>query len=266
MVWTKLSRYFVVFSASLLLETAISPGLFTIAQVQAKTPTSMTATSRGKRVIFEPRSDQPAPGTTRGGGRRNDSKCWQDRQSSQSPAQAQSSEQLLTPLLRSPLDEPQLTVSSRPTFLVYIPQTSAKAVELSLEDADGNGIYQTAMNLTGTPGIISISLPTSAPELEMGKDYKWIVSMVCQTGAPEDWFAEGSVRRVQADSSLIQVEQVEPLDQVALYAKSGIWFEAVANLAALRKAQPNNPEIASAWEELLEEAGLGAIANAPLQN
>ncbi|HEY9651824.1 MAG TPA: DUF928 domain-containing protein [Coleofasciculaceae cyanobacterium] len=226
----------------------------------------MTSTSTGKRVIFEPRRDQPAPGVTRGGGRRNDSKCWQDRQSSQAPAHTQSLGQLLTPLLRSPLDEPQLTVLTHPTFLVYIPQTSAKTVAFALEDADGNGIYQTAMNLTGTPGIISISLPTTVPELEIGKDYKWIVSVVCQTGAPEDWFAEGSVRRIHADSSLSQVEQVEPLEQITLYAKSGIWFETVANLAVLRKAQPNNPEITAAWEELLDDAGLGAIANAPLQH
>jgi hypothetical protein len=53
---------------------------------------------------------------------------------------------------------------------------------------------------------------------------------------------------------------------VALYAKSGVWYEASANLAALRKAQPNDPEVASAWKELLETAGLDAIANATLNN
>jgi hypothetical protein len=53
---------------------------------------------------------------------------------------------------------------------------------------------------------------------------------------------------------------------VALYAKSGTWYDALANLAELRKAQPNNTEVASAWKELMQGAGLDAIANAPLKN
>jgi hypothetical protein len=40
----------------------------------------------------------------------------------------------------------------------------------------------------------------------------------------------------------------------------------VANLAALRKSQPNDSQVVSAWENLLKDAGLGAIANAPLKN
>jgi hypothetical protein len=202
---------------------------------------------------------------TVGGGRRNDGKCSQDRPASaQSTTEAKSLNQLVTPLLRSPLSDPQLTVSARPTFLVYVPQTSAKAMELLLE-RDGEQ-YQTRVNLSGTPGIVSINLPANAPALEIGKDYKWLVSMVCGSGAPEDAFVEGSVRRIQPDSTLSQIDKAKPLDKVALYAKSGVWFDAVATLAALRKAQPNDSQVASAWKELLQGAGLGAIANTPIRN
>jgi hypothetical protein len=99
----------------------------------------------------------------------------------------------------------------------------------------------------------------------MGKDYKWLVSVVCESGSPEDSYVVGSVRRIQPDSSLSQIDRAQPLDKFALYAKSGVWFDAVANLATLRKAQPNDPKVASAWENLLKGAGLGAIANAPLK-
>jgi hypothetical protein len=90
--------------------------------------------------------------------------------------------------------------------------------------------------------------------------------VVCESGSPEDSYVVGSVRRIQPDSSLSQIDQAQPLDKVALYAKSGVWFDAVANLATLRKDQPNDPKVASAWENLLKGAGLGAIANAPLKN
>ncbi|AFZ21688.1 DUF928 domain-containing protein [Allocoleopsis franciscana] len=266
MIRTKLPGYFLLLSAPLLLELVITSGSLTTAQAQAKTPTQTSPLARLKQVTFEPRKDQPAPTTTVGGGRRNDGRCSQDRISSaQSTLEVKSLDQLLTPLLRSPVTDPQLTVSPRPTFLVYVPQTSATAMELTLE-RDGKGIYQTTVNLIGTPGIVSIQLPANAPELEMGKDYKWLVSMVCGSGAPEDSFVEGSVRRVQPNSTLSQIEQAKPLDKVALYAKNGVWFDTVAALAALRKAQPNDPQVASAWENLLKDAGLGAIAKAPLKN
>jgi hypothetical protein len=263
MLWTKFPRYLVALSTPLLLEVVTIPGFLTTAQAQSKSPTQTSPAPKQKQVTFEPRKDQPAPSNTVGGGRRNDGKCLQDRKDSEQSAASKSLDQLLTLLLRSPLSDPQLTVSSRPTFLVYVPQTSTKAMELTLE-RDGKGIYQTRVDLSGTPGIVSIQLSANAPELEMGKDYKWLVSMVCGSGAPEDSFVEGSVRRIQPDSTLSQIDRAKSLEKVALYAKSGVWFDAVATLAALRKAQPNDPQVASAWENLLKDAGLGAIANAPL--
>ncbi len=271
MVRTKLSRYLAVLSASLLLELLLIPGFLTTAQAQAKTPTQTTNDLRLKGVTFEPRKDQPAPTTTIGGGRRNDGICPQDRKASEQLAQTKPLDQLLTPVLPSPFTDLQLTVSGHPTFLVYVPQTSAKAVELTLvagdKDKGEKAIYQTSVNLTGTPGIVSLSLPATAPDLEMGKDYKWIVALACQSGepTPEDPFVEALIRRIQPDSSLTQLAQAKPLDRVALYAKSGTWYDALANLAELRKAQPNDAEVVSAWKELMQAAGLDAIANAPLK-
>ena len=271
MVWTKLLQSLVALSAPLLLELVMIPAFLTTAQAQTKTPTQTPSASRLKQVTFEPRKDQPAPTVTVGGGRRYDGKCLPEGQASgQSTTEAKSLDQLLTPLLPSPFTDLQLTVSAHPTFLVYVPQTSAKAVELTLfardKDKGEKPIYQTSVNLSGTPGIVSITLPATAPDLEMGKDYKWIVALTCQAGGPtlEDPFVEALIRRIQPDSALTQLAQAKPLDRVALYAKSGSWYDALANLAELRKAQPNNTEVASAWKELMQGAGLDAIANAPL--
>ena len=272
MVRTKRSQYFVAFVAPVLLEVVTMLSFLTTAQAQAKTPNQILGDRQLKGATFEPRKDQPAPTLTVGGGRRNDNNCPQDRPTSEQLTKTNLLNQRLTPLLPSPLTNLQLTVSTNPTFLVYVPQTSAKAVEFTLvtkdKDNSEKGIYQTTVTLTNTPGIVSIRLPATAPVLEIGKDYKWVVVMACQGGepTPEDPFAEGLVRRIQPDSSLSQLDKAKPLDRVALYAKSGSWYDAVANLAALRKDQPNDPEVASAWKELLQGAGLDAIANAPLKN
>ena len=265
MIQTKLTWYLLAFSVPVLLELAIASNFLapTLAQTKSQTKTDI----RLKQVTFEPRTDKPAPTITVGGGRRNDGVCSQDRKASEpSTTETKSLAQLLTPLLPSPFTDLNLTVSGHPTFLVYVPQTSAKTVELTLEDRDGKGIYQTTINLQDTPGIVSISLPASTPELEIGKDYRWFVSMNCQPSTAEDPFAEGLVRRIEPDSSLSQLYGKKPLEQVNLYAKSGIWYDAVANLAALQRTQPNNPEVASAWKDLLRGVGLDAIANAPLKN
>lgn len=85
--------------------------------------------------------------------------------------------QPLKELERSPVGMNfQLTVSEKPTFLVYVPQTSAQVLELRLEDEEGQPIGEAAyLNLTETPGIYRISLAETAPPLAVGKDYKWLV-------------------------------------------------------------------------------------------
>ena len=271
MVWTKLPRYFLALSLPLLLELAIIPGFLTTTRVQAQPSTQTTPARRRNRVTFQPRNDQPAPTITIGGGTRSSGKCPQDSQLSQQTSASKPQAQRLTPLLPLPRKNLPLTVSAHPTFLVYVPRTSAKAVEFSLlaDKSEKEIIYQTTVKLTATPGIVSISLPSSVQPLEIGKDYRWIVLMNCQseeTGLADSPFTEGLVRRIRADSSLSQIDKAKPLEQVALYGKSGVWYEMLANLAALRKAQPNNPEVTSAWEGVLRDAGLEAIADAPLSN
>jgi len=272
MVCKKINQYLLVLSASVLLELGIIPGFFLAVQAQTQTSSHV----KSKQVIFKPNPDQPSPEITTGGGRRNDGQCSRK----QSVAEDTTASQALTVLVPSvlnaqPLKESerspagvnfQLTVSEKPTFLVYVPPTSAQVLELRLEDEEGQLIGEvTRLNLTETPGIYSISLPETAPPLAIGKEYKWLVSMACQVSGPDDPFVEGSIRRVSPDSIRTgSLEQVTDLEQVAVYAESGIWQDAVVSLAALRQTQPTNPEVVSAWENLLRSVELEDIINAPL--
>jgi len=272
MVWTKPSQYLALLSASVVLEMGIIPTFFIATQAQSQTHSQV----KSKRVIFQPNPDQPAPDITTGGGRRNDGQCSQD----QPVAEEATNSQLLTVLVPSVLVTPefkqsdpspvsinfQLTVSENPTFLVYVPETSANVLELRVEDEEGHQVGETArIELTETPGIYRISLAETMLPLDVGKDYKWLVSMTCQVGDPNDPFVEGLIRRVSPDSMLTRsLEKVSGLDQVTVYAEAGIWQDAIVNLAALRRTQPNNPEVVSAWESLLQYAELEDITNAPL--
>lgn len=260
MAWAKFHQGLALI---LVIQFAATLGLLT--DVQATTPQQTTSTPRKSKMTFEPPPNQSAPKVTIGGGRRDNDRCQQDRKPLNQPLVKGTTDQPLTPLL--PSTKLGLTVSPHPTFMVYVPQTSASSVVFTLENQQGEGIYKTKLDLEGTPGIVSFSLPASEPPLEIGKDYKWVVSMMCQPSGPTDPFTEGVVRRIQPNPVLVsQLDKPKSLDQVSLYAKSGVWYEAANDLASLRKSQPQNAELTTAWKELLQSVGLDGISSAPLKN
>ncbi len=214
---------------------------------------------------FEPPTGSPAPKTTIGGGRRsNDGQCLKDRDAQPREDKIKkSSEPQLTPLL--PQNKFGLTVSSNPTFFAYIPKTSAIAVEFTLENPQGKGLARKTVTLTSTPSIVNVQFEKIP--LEVGKDYKWLISVVCETGDPEDTFAEGIIRRIKPESTLLsKLERASAIERVSLYAKFGIWHDAIAGLANLRLSQPNNPQLQTSWLTLLKSTSLESIANQPLTN
>ncbi|MGI0487263.1 DUF928 domain-containing protein [Pantanalinema rosaneae CENA516] len=210
-----------------------------------------------KLAQFEPPVGKGAPSQTAGGGRRQGGIC------SNSPASML--EQSLVALM--PSNMTGLVLAERPTFLFYVPKTAAKTAEFVLDDVQsGQRLVRAVVNIPESPGIYSFT-PDLATPLQLDQEYAWVFSMVCgEEGDVEDALVRGRVRRIKADSALVsQLAQATPLEQVTLYARSGIWFEAVNSLVALRSSQPNDPELTAAWQKLLQSVGLAAIAAAPLK-
>ncbi|MFZ4730096.1 MAG: DUF928 domain-containing protein, partial [Pseudanabaena sp.] len=82
-----------------------------------------------------------------------------------------------------------------------------------------------------------------------------------------DKFSEGIIRRIKLDETLLRkLEKATELERVSLYAKFGIWHEAIAGLANLLISQPNSTEIKTSWLTLLKSTSLESIANTPLSN
>jgi hypothetical protein len=167
----------------------------------------------------------------------------------------------------NPIAESGLTLAERPTFLVYVPQTSAQTAEFSLFDQNNKGIYQTTFALTDTPGIVSFTLPSNAPPLEVGKNYTWFFALICDPkNRRRDRVVRGEIRRTQLDSvQMRQIEQAEPRQRVSLYREADIWYESMSTLLDLQQSQPNDPNLAVTWKELLQSGGLDATAVQPLE-
>ncbi|MEB3886221.1 DUF928 domain-containing protein [Lyngbya sp. CCY1209] len=164
-----------------------------------------------------------------------------------------------------------LTAAERPTFLFYVPYSSEppREVELVLLDEAENEIFNQKITPAEIPGIISISLPDGAEPLEVGKTYRWQFSYICNPRIrAEDDYVEGAIERVAIDDELSrQLEAVNtPSERAELYAKAGLWYETLTELAKMRQMQPQNPETLAEWRELLDSVGLGHLAEEPLRS
>ena len=162
-----------------------------------------------------------------------------------------------------------LTVAASPTFFFYIPQTPITTAEfVLLDEENGTKVYEKTFALSGTPGIVSLTLPASgtSPRLAVGKEYHWYVSMICD---PEDRsgdiYVDGWIQRVEPNRSLMtQLEKASPHDRVTLYRKNDLWYDTLTMLAQRRRMSPNDRALAAEWTSLLKSVELDEIAQEPL--
>ena len=157
-----------------------------------------------------------------------------------------------------------LTTQMRPTFWFYVPYKSDSTyAKLVLEDENNQTIYKTP--LTGTPGVVSVSLPSTSAPLKIGKRYRWYFNIYCQQDNEFLTSVEGDVQ-LQPLNPIVQsqLDKATPQQQVTLYAANGIWYEALTALANLRHTSPQTTNLVSDWASLLESVGLQNIAAEPI--
>lgn len=156
-----------------------------------------------------------------------------------------------------------LTVSETPTLFWYVPGKAPLEVEFVLREADGQVIDQQTLELTETPGIVSLSL--SKP-LEVGKDYHWFFSTICNpSDRAGDRFVGGWIRRVAKSDALESqlAAAKDESDRVSIYARESLWFDTLASLAQLVRENPTDETLAAQWEELLQSVDLSALVKQP---
>ncbi|MBE9128237.1 MULTISPECIES: DUF928 domain-containing protein [unclassified Coleofasciculus] len=166
------------------------------------------------------------------------------------------------------------TMAAYPTVFWYMPQTSASTMEFVLQDADARDIYrveysldQSGNDMGGTPRIMSLTLPSfsNLPPLETNKDYYWQLALVCDPlDRSADVVVGGGIQRTSRDLVLeSRLRQATPQEQMALYAKEGMWYDTLKTLVRLRQNSPQDPELAQAWDKLLNSVKLEVISKQP---
>jgi hypothetical protein len=159
-----------------------------------------------------------------------------------------------------------LTAAARPTFLLYLPKTTAQSAQFVLKDSNNRNVYQTMIELPSRHGIVRLSLPEQAPALKVGQDYQWYFAVVCDPDdRSEDVIAQGWIQHTLPNANLVNaLKRATASEQVALYAQSSYWYDSVAMLAALRQANPKDAKLNADWLRLLKAVGLTQVADQPL--
>jgi Domain of Unknown Function (DUF928) len=165
-----------------------------------------------------------------------------------------------------------LTVSERPQFWFSLPRklTTKDAVEFVLKDNQGKEIYKTTLKNSETPhGVISFAVPSKTPPLEIGKSYSWSFSLYCDYETVEDkpGTVQGAIQRIAVNTTLKNqlANAKNSVDQASIYAKNGIWFDAITTLG-VNIRDKKEKDASSAWTELLRQVNLEKAAPLPVTN
>ncbi|WP_166507342.1 DUF928 domain-containing protein [Nostoc sp. 106C] len=200
-----------------------------------------------------PPPDINAPGNRTSGGKRG---C---------ESIVKSQEKLLTalvPIYQSPNAELifGLTTISHPTFWFYVPYQTTATAEFVLQNQVGQTVYQSPVSLSGTPGIVSLSLPSTAAALKIGDRYHWYFNIYCNPQQPPV-FVDGWIARIEPNTALkSQLEKATLKQRVTLYGNHGIWYDLVTASAELHRLDPKRND----WANILQSVGLNDIASEPI--
>ncbi|MEH2400819.1 DUF928 domain-containing protein [Nostoc sp.] len=160
------------------------------------------------------------------------------------------------------------TTLERPSWFFYVPYTknSPYEVEFVLQDQDSNEISRPPIALPDKPGVIRVSLPSTAPALALNKQYRWFFTINCnkQTISPPT-FVEGVIVRVELNPTVVKkLQTTELLKRYAIYAENGIWYDALTILAQLRQKNPEDATLQAEWRHLLGQTHLDDIVAEPI--
>ena len=258
MIQTKFVSSCLKLSVGVLLAVAIPDAGVESVQAQSRLPSDQRLSPNWGN--YRPPSNLDRPTGREGGGSRG-------------PCIGETSNLIQNPIALVPVNGFGTTVAARPTFFVYVPTIKSGVtpqMQFVLRTADDRLVYRTTFSTIPSPGIVSFSLPERAnsPSLELGKTYKWAVTLVCNPNdddRSDSQLAAGSIQRIAPPSRMASelAQTTSPQDMVAVYAKYGIWYDALGAIANLRRSA-DNPALQNDWLALLTSVELEKIANQPL--
>lgn len=173
-----------------------------------------------------------------------------------------------------PDKDPGQTTQDYPTFWFYVPfgQTSftpagttskvtVTSAKFMLLDENRKPALKKpiVLPLPAQAGIVHFTLPATEKPLEVGKDYNWFLSIVCDAKQPSaNPSIYGWITRTEPTSQLANQLKSQSQTSFLAYKENGFWLEYVSQLANDRAKQQDS------WKELLKLFDLQDFSQAPI--
>ena len=164
--------------------------------------------------------------------------------------------------LLTPQDHIPATVSPHPTFLWRISGQMPVTIEFVLVEP---GVTQPLLKQRleiERPGIVQLKLPSSSSPLEVGKEYRWTVSAICNENRPsENLYAFAWIERVPSSTELERkLKSASTQQEVALaYASSSVWYDALSILYDNLQNSSQQQLTSNGFWQLLNQVGLSQV-------
>jgi hypothetical protein len=178
---------------------------------------------------------------------------------------------VLIPTAAPEEDRFSLTTDENPVLWVYVYPSDDPTTELSLRLYGTDPQTQELLFVRQTfempteAGLMAMPLlPDGDEPLLLDTPYEWALFIQSEDDLASIPLSSGWVERTAvADDLMTQIETAEGLDAIALYAEAGLWHNTIDELIELRQTS-DDPAITQAWNDVLSDAGLEAIAIDPI--
>jgi hypothetical protein len=256
--WKTMTKLLLIFAAALpgalvgisvQAAPSLSGPVATSAAPNSVPPTTLAPASPLKKVIFRPPGDESGgilPIRVGGGSRGG-------------PSNGLSLEVLVP-------DQVALTTQAQPSLYWYQSKGTETPCEVTLIEPKNPKPLLVLETAEPTPqGIHAVRLGKFKVQLKPNILYRWSVAVVVDPqNRSEDIVANGLIKRIDPAPMLSgQLEKAAPQDKAALYAGSGIWYDALQSISDQIDHAPMDASLHDARDELLKQIGMDGATMEP---
>jgi hypothetical protein len=163
----------------------------------------------------------------------------------------------------APKEHTGLTVNAQPALYWYLGQETKHPVHVTLTDRQSvKPLLEVRLVPPIQAGIQQVRLADHNIRLQPGVPYDWSVAIVPDaTQRSQDIIVMGTIELVAPPDGLQgQLTKAGKTDAPRLYAKAGLWYDAIAALSALIATAPQDMTLRQQRAALLEQEGLPEAA------
>ena len=157
-----------------------------------------------------------------------------------------------------------LTLRERPTLYWYLSKPVLEGtLELTLIDEDGTEpLLEVNLGPPIDAGLKRLPLSEHGLALKRDAEYRWSVALIWDPNQrSKDIVASGTIRRIETGADVAaKLQQADKIALPTIYAREGIWYDAIDALSNLIDDSPGDPRLRELRARLLDQVGLSDVA------